>query len=117
MKNYGKEVILDMHDCSTKRFSKEDIQNFFDVLCEKIDMVQREVHWWTEGPEVEDHLYGNSAVQFIQTSNIVIHTLYKMKRVYLNIFSCKEFDADVAIEFCKEYFDGTIVNSAVIDRV
>jgi len=117
MNNYGKELILDLHECNTDIFNKEGIQNFFDELCGLIDMVQRDVHWWEEGEPNEPHLVGTSAVQFIQPSNIVIHTLPVLKRVYLNIFSCKDFDADEAIRFCYEYFDGVVINSHIIDRI
>ena len=42
---------------------------------------------------------GTSAVQFILTSTIVIHTLDLMNAVYVNVFSCKEFDTEKAAAF------------------
>jgi S-adenosylmethionine/arginine decarboxylase-like enzyme len=62
------------------------------------------------------HLKGTSAVQFIMTSNITIHTLDILKNVYLNIFSCKDFDAAKALKFSKEFFGGKIVNFKIVDR-
>ena len=117
MSNYGKELILDLHECDTSQFTRPVIQLFFDDLCKRIDMVQRDVHWWEEGEPNEPHLVGISAVQFIQTSNIVIHTLPAMERVYLNIFSCKDFRKDVALSCCLEYFGGYPASSHLIDRV
>ena len=62
------------------------------------------------------HLKGISAVQFILTSNITIHTLNDLKAVYLNIFSCKEFDSHKAVIFCRNYFEGKFVSNKVIYR-
>ncbi len=50
---------------------------------------------------------GTSAVQFILMSLMVIHTLELLDAVYLNIFSCKEFDPDEAIRFALEWFHAT----------
>jgi len=69
-----------------------------------------------EEQETEPHLKGTSAVQFIETSNIVIHTLDILESVYLNIFSCKDFNADAAAKFSAEWFRGEIVDSNVIER-
>jgi len=59
---------------------------------------------------------GTSAIQFIKTSTITIHTLDLLQNAYVNIFSCKEFDVDAAQKFTKEWFKGEIVHSYVIER-
>jgi S-adenosylmethionine/arginine decarboxylase-like enzyme len=58
--------------------------------------------FWEDGSNLP-HLHGISAVQFIETSNIVCHALPLLKAVYLNLFTCKEFDTDDALGFCKTY--------------
>ena len=122
--NYGKELILDLHNCNnTELFNRKDLTNFFKALCILIDMERCDLHFWDyKGEEAEYrkapiHLRGTSAVQFISTSNITIHTLDEMRRVYLNIFSCKEFSPEIASEFCKNYFDGEVVTYHVVGRV
>lgn len=123
MKNYGKELILDMHNCNSSTFNRMSLEKYFTIMCEKIDMEKCELFFWDdhglppEECQTEPHLKGTSAVQFIMTSNITIHTLDIMKRVYLNIFSCKEFNVEIVKEFSLEWFGGDIVNEAVIDRV
>ncbi len=122
MKPYGKELILDMHECDSSAFTRKSIRNFFTELCDLIEMKRSRLVWWDdygvpqEEHETEPHLKGTSAVQFIETSNIVIHTLDILESVYLNIFSCKDFDANVATEFSQEWFKGKIVNSHVVER-
>lgn len=107
---YGQELILDLHGCDEGRFTRQDIERYCTELCELIDMERCELHFWDDVgvPEGEKQTNpktkGTSAVQFILTSTIVIHTLDLMKAVYVNIFSCKEFDADEAAKFTAKWF-------------
>ena len=123
MNDYGKEVILDLHECDPKLFNRTIIGAFFDELCKRIDMEPCLRTWWDdlETPEeekvTEPHLVGTSGVQFILTSNITIHTLTVLRRVYLNVFSCKDFDAKVVADFTREWFFGRIVNEVVVRRI
>ncbi len=121
MKSYGKELILDLHNCNPKKFTKYYIKKFFVELCQKIDMNPEKIAFWVyEDPEEYErapiHLKGSSAIQFISTSNITIHALDELKSVYLNIFSCKDFDPEKAEIFCSEYFLGEVVNRQIITR-
>lgn len=123
MSNYGKELILDLHECNSAKFNRKDLKIFFEKLVKLLDMQAEKLTWWDDlytpkaEKETEPHLVGTSAVQFIRTSNITIHTLDIMKRVYLNIFSCKDFDAMKAWNFCKKWFEGDVRNCKVIERI
>jgi len=85
-------------------------------------MNREDLHFWDYTGEKAEyhkapiHLKGTSAVQFISTSNITIHTLDEMKRIYLNIFSCKDFNSTIARKFCRDYFKGKVVTSQTIRR-
>jgi S-adenosylmethionine/arginine decarboxylase-like enzyme len=121
-KYYGKELIIDLHNCNQKKFSRKMIGKYFRELCNLIEMKRCELFWWDDyglpkkERQTEPHLKGTSAIQFIMTSNITIHTLDILKSVYLNIFSCKDFDANKAVQFSKDFFEGKIVNQVVIRR-
>jgi S-adenosylmethionine/arginine decarboxylase-like enzyme len=107
---YGKELIIDLRDCNTETFTRESIGKFFDELCELIDMQAEDRHFWDdEGLPPEEcqtnpKTCGVSAVQFILTSTIVVHTLTKLRTAYINIFSCKEFDVVKARHFTTNWF-------------
>jgi S-adenosylmethionine/arginine decarboxylase-like enzyme len=122
MRPYGHELILDLHDCDSGRFSRSDIEQFCTELCELINMERCDLHFWDDlgVPEEEQQkdpkTKGTSAVQFILTSTIVIHTLDLMKTVYVNIFSCKEFDSDEAAKFTAKWFDSKDWKSSVVIR-
>ena len=123
MKPYGKELILDIHNCDPATFNRKSIKKFFVELCKLIDMERCELYWWDdygvepEEQQTEPHLKGTSAVQFIMTSNIVIHTLDLVQKVYLNIFSCKDFDSELAKNFSAKWFKGEIVSFHEIERI
>ncbi len=123
MNDYGKELIIDLHDCNTSTFSRTSLDAYFEKLCKAIKMQKCERYFWDDvgvpekEQQTEPHLKGTSAIQFIMTSNITIHTLDTMERVYINIFSCRNFDADIAAEFSRKWFEGEIVNKKIIRRI
>ena len=120
---YGKELILDLHNCDSDTFTRKSIEDYFKGLCDLIEMDRSELYWWddhgvpAEEQETQPHLKGTSAIQFITTSNVTIHTLDILKNVYLNIFSCKDFDTEAAKTFSENWFKGEIVNSQIIQRI
>lgn len=119
---YGSELILDLHTCDADRFSRESIEEYFAQLCERIDMERCDLHFWDDVgvPEEEQQTHpktkGTSAVQFILTSTIVVHTLELMKAVYVNIFSCKDFDTDEAARFTASWFASKDWTATVVTR-
>ena len=120
MNSYGKELILDIHGC-TKTFDRCDIRKFMRLLCKKLGMKRARLHIWgysseQEREEAPAHLAGISAVQFITTSNITIHTLDKLETIYINIFTCKDLNPIETARFCQDYWKGHIVKSTFLER-
>lgn len=120
---YGYELILDLHRCNTSTFNRGSIEGFFTELCDLIEMEKCEVHFWDDvdvpidEQQTDPQTKGTSAVCFILTSTIVIHTLDLLGTVYVNIFSCKTFDPSVATEFAINWFNGEIENSNFLERL
>lgn len=122
-KIYGYELILDLHGCDVSKFTRRSIEEYMVTICEAIGMEREDLHFWDyEGlPEEEipkdSHLLGTTAVQFITTSNIVIHTLDLLKAVYVNIFSCKKYDTELAEKITKEWFSAKDCRTHFIERI
>ena len=122
-KPYGFELILDLHECNVSTFNRTSLRRFFEKLCDEIKMQRCELHFWDDvdvSPEEQQtspHTKGTSAVQFILTSTIVVHTLDLLKAVYINIFSCKEFDKDKAEKLTKEWFGAKECKAHFIERI
>ena len=120
---YGYELIMDLHECDVSTFNRPSLRGFFEKLCKEIKMTRCELHFWDDlgvAPEEQQtspHTKGTSAVQFILTSTIVIHTLDLLKAVYINIFSCKEFDKDKAEQLTREWFGAKECRSYFIERI
>lgn len=120
---YGKELIIDLHNCDVSKFNRKSLEKYFEELCELIEMTRCELHFWDDVgvPENEkqtsEHTKGTSAIQFILTSNITIHTLDMLGKVFVNIFSCKDFDPKVARDYTAQYFAGEIAKSTFIERL
>ena len=119
---YGFELVLDLHGCEAKFFNRDYINKFFADLCNLTKMEKCVVHFWDDVgvPEEEQqtlpHTKGTSAVCFILTSTIVIHTLDILGAVYVNIFSCKPFDPNVAAEFTSKRFKAISCKKTFIER-
>ena len=119
---YGCELILDLHGCDARLFTRAAIEQFCEELCVLIDMERCDLHFWDDlgvpmdEQQTDPKTKGTSAVQFILTSTIVIHTLDLMSAAYVNIFSCKDFNTDQAAEFTANWFGSTDWTSNVVVR-
>ena len=121
--SYGFELIMDLHGCDVSTFTRQSLKEYFTKLCQAIDMERCELYFWDDegvAPEEQQtspHTKGVSAVQFILTSSIVIHTLELLKAAYVNIFSCKAFDREVAEKLTREWFGAKECRATFIERI
>ena len=118
-RRYGSELMLDMIDCDPATFSRESIDAFFTKCCEVTNMVRVVVHFWDEGRfelSNADHVAGISAVCFIETSNMTIHALDRLKEVYLNIFTCSDFKPEDVESLAREWFGARLCTSRFLIR-
>lgn len=122
IESYGKELILDLSDCDVETFTRESIGDYFDKLCELIDMKAEDRYFWDDEGlppdecQTDPKTCGVSVVQFILTSTIVVHSLTKLGKVFINIFSCKEFNSEDARLFTQAWFRGNGCNHTEVTR-
>lgn len=122
MENYGQELVLDLHGCLEATLTRNSITSYFAALCKLIDMKPEACHFWDDEDSLPEEQQTNpktcgiSAVQFILTSSIVIHTLTKLRKVFVNIFSCKDFDHEKAKEFTEDWFSAQECYSTLVER-
>ena len=100
---WGKEVLIDLSGCNNDLMNDiGKLEEFLPKLVKKINMVA------VGKPIVKrfgsGKLEGISGFQFIETSNITVHLDEFENRAMIDIFSCKDFNSNVAVEFCKEFF-------------
>lgn len=120
---YGKELIIDLHECDVSQFNRTDITRYFEELCELIDMERCGLHFCDdvgvpdEEKQTNPKTKGTSAIQFIITSGVSIHALDILKQMYVNIFSCKDFNVVKASDFTRDFFKGKLVQSYTVKRL
>lgn len=59
---------------------------------------------------------GYTLVQLIETSNIVAHFVEEYNDLYLDVFSCKEFNPDTVESIVRDYFRPGAVSCQVLER-
>ena len=111
---WGQSLHINLHGCDNKTFNKENLKKFCKLICKEIGMKQygqTMIERFGSGK-----LKGNSALQFIETSSISIHTDEFFDRVFIDIFSCKKFDKYKAKNFSKKFFSAKKANSKCLNR-
>jgi S-adenosylmethionine/arginine decarboxylase-like enzyme len=118
---YGTSLLLSFHDVPANVFKNEFIKPFLEALVDSINMTKGPYFEWGSDKNENDNPHpkaeGISAVQFLEESAVVGHFLDEIEKVYLDIFSCKEFDTYEAIIFCQKKLGGKLVQHQVITRI
>jgi S-adenosylmethionine/arginine decarboxylase-like enzyme len=102
---WGMLAAIDLHECDRDALADPDsIRRFVPTV---IDAIGMRAH----GPLAidrfgDDDLEGWSALQFIETSSITVHADEVHGRCFVDIFSCKPFQPDVAAAIAVEHFGG-----------
>ena len=102
---WGMMAVIDLQDCERARLADPDtIRRFVPEVIEAIDMVRYgPLHIERFG---EGELEGWSAMQFIETSSLTIHTDEFGDRCYIDLFSCKPFEPELAAAIAVKHFGG-----------
>lgn len=103
---WGHHLMLDCRAGDLKLVRDgENIKQFAEDLVNKIEMTAYGdpivEHFATHNPEAA----GYSLLQLIETSNIAGHFVDINGDFYLDIFSCKEFDIEVAKKVVEQWFN------------
>ena len=114
---WGKHVIIDMSAGDKERVrSAEHLQRFVETLVGTIGMK-------AYGPPILKHFAehvpeaaGYSLVQLIETSAITGHFCDRSGDAYIDIFSCKDFQEELAIEVVRETFRPEHINVVTLAR-
>ncbi len=103
---WGIASSIDIYGCTPETIRDADaIRRFVAELCDLIDMKRfgetQVVHFGED-----ERVAGYSMVQLIETSLISAHFANQTNTVYLDVFSCKPYDAEAVEAFSKHFFGG-----------
>ncbi|MBL8222135.1 MAG: S-adenosylmethionine decarboxylase [Bryobacterales bacterium] len=101
---WGYSVSIDAYHCDPERIrDRAGIVRFTHELCDLLGVKrfgETQVVRFGDDPRV----YGYSMVQLIETSLVSAHFAEDSNAVYLDVFSCKWYDADAAARFAQRFF-------------
>lgn len=114
-KNYGMELILELFGCDINVItSREKIKEFIVSVCKEIEMETYGRPMIKKFPGSDLWGVGYSFLQFLTTSSIAGHFIENGRIAFINIFSCKEYDAKGATCFAEKFFKAKNVRSKLI---
>lgn len=101
-KHWGYHLLLDISDCNHDIDDPKKVESFIADLVKALKMktIGDPMVVKVEGEDGR----GVTAVQIITTSTITFHGDNDKWSVYLDVFSCKEFEPETAIGLVKQYF-------------
>ena len=103
-KAWGLSTAIDLHDCDPDLLKNADvIREYTARVCALIDAKPWgpcHIQHFGINPDVA----GYSMMQLVETSLVSGHFANKTNRIFLDIFSCKYYDAAKAVKFSKEFF-------------
>ena len=104
-KIFGYELVMNLYQCDKDIItSKKKLQEYIDTLCKLIKMKKYGKTLLPYFGEKAAYTKGYSLVQLIETSSITGHFSDFWVTAYINIFSCKKYDKDLAKKFTKQFF-------------
>ena len=114
---WGYHLLLDCKDCDRSKIKDaKNISQFVKTLIREIDMkafgepvIQ---HFGAHNPIVS----GYSLMQLIETSSITGHFAEGSGDAYLDIFSCKPYDIEVAKAVVNRFFAPKKIKTAYLNR-
>ena len=106
MNGYGPHLMLDLDECNPKIL--DDLEACFKLLNElpeKIGMtrITQPYIFRYRAPIPEDE--GITGAVIIAESHISIHTYPRKSFVFVDLFSCKPFDTEVAKDYIVQFFE------------
>ena len=114
---FGQHLTIDAANCNRKKLADQSlVYDILNQLPAKIGMTKMTlphvVKWLDPGATIE----GISGFVMIAESHISIHTFPEKDYVFVDIFSCKQFDVDKAVKLLVNAFVAKKYTKNVISR-
>ena len=115
---FGPHLLLEAYGSPKEKLSNiGKISEFLDIFPEKLEMTKimpPYVFKYDGGTVKED--WGISGVVLIAESHIALHTFPEKEFFTLDIFSCKDFDVRLAVDFISDVLDPVHFDETVLSR-
>lgn len=115
MQSWGKHLVLNAGKCRSATIrSSALIESFTNTLVKDINMVaygKPQIIMFGSGNKK-----GYTLVQLIETSNICAHFVEETDDMYLDVFSCKDFDPDQVKKIVQRFFEPRFIETTTLVR-
>ena len=110
-------TIIDLYECEKKSLANaKRLREFPLALCKEIKMKPFGKPVLKKFGKGKLEGYSLTLLQFIETSSITIHVDEKEKKMFVDVCSCKRFNAFKAKDFSKQYFNAKKAKFRTIHR-
>ena len=118
MSEFGLHVTIDASGCNKRKLTSVTlVYDILNKLPGKIGMTKMTLPYvvkWMD--KFSSGTEGISGFVMIAESHISIHTFPDQDYVFMDIFSCKEFDAQKAIKYLIDAFEATKYENHILKR-
>ena len=117
MEEFGPHITLDLKGCPKEVLSDYNLHfNYLKSLPELIHMtpITQPYVFPYSGLVPEDK--GITGIVIIAESHISVHSFEDKGYCFIDIFSCKDFDVDKAVEYTLELFKPTSFTKNIVER-
>jgi len=112
---YGLHLMVDGYGADNRLL--HDVSHIFDVLDKLPGIIgMRKIGFPHMAKFDEEDIAGVSGVVMIMESHISIHTYSKKDFLTADIYSCKEFDSQTAVDFLKRSFNIQQMETHLVKR-
>lgn len=114
---WGYHLMLDCGGCDFNSMTnKQHLQKFIKELVNAIGMTAVGEPWIERTAIGMPDKEGFSLYQLIVTSNISAHFVDFSRQIYLDVFSCKEYDQEIVKKIVENYFSPTRIKMNFLYR-
>lgn len=118
MSEFGLHVTIDASGCNKRKLASVTlIYDILNKLPDRIGMTKMTLPYVVKWLDKFAHgTEGISGFVMIAESHISIHTFPDQDYVFMDIFSCKEFDAELVIKYLTRAFEATKFDQHILKR-
>ena len=112
---WGLSCAFDFNEADKRKISNPStVKQFIKELCDTIKMKMYGETWIEKFASHDEKLFGITVLQAIETSSITAHFAENIGEIYLDVFSCAEYDPQVVLKFTQNFFSckGKIINNS-----
>ena len=113
---FGQHLVVDAAGCNHRISDRDAIAAFAHDLVKAIDMKAYGSPWIEHFGHELPKTSGFTLVQLIETSNLSAHFCDHSGEAYFDIFSCKDFDENIALEVIAQHFEPQVCETRSLIR-